>query len=475
MARYSETVTNIAKEGISLQLNDNVINLLRNELEQLEYQVRNFNISSTKKVFQNTITKQITANIDNILSDRFGINFKSIPTSGDTLAATYPIIPNIGNILTDTYDDLIEAAQQIKDESNKTILNTDDVSHDRDWDGIANNLVVNTKMVEEQMGSGGIRIDFDKAKIVNLNPKIYVLLLLSYCELFKDYKLSANEVLAIILHEVGHAFTMLSYTYRSAHTNSILLDNITDNIVRKNIPNRKAVVLALNEYEHNRKIDVTSDEMAIFSNIVSGHISDIRNNISKYYSVNNEALADNFAVKFGMGDSLASALVKVQDAYDSSWTMMFYTAINLGLGMLYLVYVTAVLGLPIAIVATMLLAMLSLILSIFGYIDSTNGETYDKIHARYLRIRTEMVRQLKEMSDSAKDVANILDSINTIDAILNKTKKETDGIVSSIVDKVSKLFTIKGAVNNEKMITEQLFEILMSNNLYVSAAKIKTL
>jgi hypothetical protein len=100
--------------------------------------------------------------------------------------------------------------------------------------------------------------------------------------------------------------------------------------------------------------------------------------------------------------------------------------------------------------------------------------TYDDDKTRMIRIRHELVRQIRSYDLDKTTIKVILERLDILDKIIAITpNNNTDGIINSIY-----LFFRKRNFIGKQLLEydqfEQLIETLMENNLHIASAKIKS-
>lgn len=232
-----------------------------------------------------------------------------------------------------------------------------------------------------------------------------------------DVGLTAKELAAIILHEVGHAFDGMEEHYRLETTNRAILDilvDLNDNKVesatykfKKTFPKSEFDAAHLSSEKERQ------DFCGELARQYIGHVKSQMPS-AKYDETNFENMADTFAARFGMGKHLVSALEKLMR---KSGAVVDNTLTN------RIIYYT---------IDVMLIAGLFLIVPVYGaivftvammYLCNTNNETltYDKPIERYTRIRNTIVNSLKKL-DLPKDVLkDLLEQLEYIEAIMRNS------------------------------------------------------
>jgi hypothetical protein len=180
-----------------------------------------------------------------------------------------------------------------------------------------------------------------------------------------------------------------------------------------------------------------------------------------YLNTNTEALADNFAAKFGLGSEIVTALSKLHGIYEDR--KAFYEGIDYlaqGFVLLFYSYLFSV-SIPLFLVI--------FFYNLYSVSEINKSYTYDDIIDRYKRIRNAMVRMVVNIEKVNLDRAkSIYKEIELIDRMIEQTPipKDVMKMISNIV--------IPGSM--DAMYYKDLNRMIedgLSNDLYVQALKIK--
>lgn len=288
--------------------------------------------------------------------------------------------------------------------------------------------------------------------------------------------LTAGEVTAVMLHELGHAFTYYELSDRLSSTNQILADlavttkSGADTSKRVYLFKELADKLDTDEsewddilQEPNRIIFGTK----LFKKYIRSVGSLMHNH--KYDDTASESLADNFAAKFGYGRELLTGLDKHSRYTPERHNVTFYILTSLD----FLYSVVFRIGVIIAaIVMGAIPAAIFLTLIYFAILYfSGSGEldmTYDELKTRYIRIRQQSIERISKMSLPKDDLKNLVDGIHEMDKIINDTKK-----FSFIFTKLSDFIFSSGRAAKEEIAFQGLLESLAHNDLFLKAAELQ--
>jgi hypothetical protein len=308
-------------------------------------------------------------------------------------------------------------------------------------------------------------IDLKNAKVGGYYSTFEQFFIFDFYSLKQDFELSPREFIAVMLHEIGHVLHGMEQNRYLEEVNLIFLDIISDindnrldraitryNKDLKNVKDINALVVSedISKEQFNRTI------LQAYIDLTKKQMID-RN----YLNTNTEALADNFAAKFGLGSEIVTALSKLHGTYEDR--KAFYEGIDYlaqGFVLLFYSYLFSV-SIPVFLVI--------FFYNLYSVSEINKSYTYDDIIDRYKRIRNAMVRMVVNIEKVNLDRAkSIYKEIELIDRMIEQTPipKDVMKMISNIV--------IPGSM--DAMYYKDLNRMIedgLSNDLYVQALKIK--
>ena len=181
-----------------------------------------------------------------------------------------------------------------------------------------------------------------------------------------------------------------------------------------------------------------------------------------------EQRADNFAARFGYGKQLVLGLDKL-----SSMDPAKSRSLRIFVNMTYLVSVVAIASLIFGLLATgsvflglLFVAYKYLFLSF--YREDMQDHTYDGLKQRYLRVRQDVIDQLKQMTLDKDKTRELLAAISTMDAVIKDTStfKAIGTTVANFLFSGSRKAT-------QSIEDQQLLEAMASNDLFIQSAELR--
>jgi hypothetical protein len=338
--------------------------------------------------------------------------------------------------------------------------------------------------LREAQGRQGT-VDLKHAKVSGLFSDIKSSLNVNFDHLFTSWKMEPADITAMILHELGHAFTMFEYEDRLQTANQILSN------IAKHMSSGKSLKqeYIYEELKSLNSVVTPEDVETIISGnrIIAGHrllkltigslSSQMPNDV--YDRTSAEQLADNFATRFGYGRQLISALHKLDsyfedpNRYKNEFKLSMVTS-NLGrlIKLALSVFVIINLALPFAVILSFILYWVVKpereFLRAAG--DANKSYIYDDYKDRFKRMQNEFVASLKDTRLPKEDIVVILENIEYVNAVIKETKSHVPlfTAIANVIYTDSR--TVKKAVDEQR-----LLEDLAHNDLFIKAAQLKTI
>lgn len=314
-------------------------------------------------------------------------------------------------------------------------------------------------------------VNLEKATLSGIFSEYDHPLYINFNVLVRHIDMSAAEITACILHELGHGFHACYYSDRTDRTNQVLAN------IARNLHSDKGGDI---EYVYKELSTITPsitkesvDTMINGPKIVAGVmwfktvVGVVKSQIDNdtYNKTSFEQSADNFASRFGYGKQIVIALDKLYQGTPEKNTAIFIISQTLEI-------MTFILLLAVIIGATSVVAGLGAVVMMFLKLTIARSDvkdmTYDEVKQRYLRIRMDAIDQLKHTKTRKDKVKEILESIYAMDLIVKETRVSTT-IYSKLAD-----FIFSGAREAKSSIEAQkMMEQLASNDLFMKSAEFK--
>lgn len=339
------------------------------------------------------------------------------------------------------------------------------------------NLKDQDKILKNANGVKGT-VNRERATVGGLFSMYESKLFLNFTHLFRLFNMSVPEVVAVMLHELGHAFYMCEYSDRLETSNQVLQNVAQELGKKKSKANRTYVYRELSSVNSKvtaEEVDKLIDSNSIIAGVIwfrtiIGTVQDQTSN-SKYSQSSSEQLADNFAARFKYNRQLITGLDKLHRVYGSidkepQWFPMMRLLEVIG----FLVQVVATLVIiPIMPPLAIFPALLSfIILRATG--EDMKDYTYDDLKIRYKRARNEYIQLLKDNKIPVSEVKNILDDIYAMDKVISETH-----VYTGILSKVANFLFSKASAAKASIAEQQLLEELSMNDMFLASAKLRTL
>lgn len=474
----SYTGSTLSMEDIDPQLNDKEIEKVRNILVKIQDKF----LSETGYYNRDLMDDKSNyiKDMENILSNRFGINFK-IMYNDEYNFASYVMGPKhngasfFGRDLYKSYKDYVELMKQYVPEDTKDHDYKTDYT-DKDAKALYEDVVTSFEAVEEAYYNKGIVVDFKNAKLKGLNKDVKNVFTLDFHFGFKTAKLTVDEFLSFLLHEIGHMFSYYSLSYKS-YLSYVSLQDALKEISKKESDPKKALLLAYNKatndttfVKENEKSDICTLTLGIVNKVLGrfGRDDTFGTNTSM------ETYADLFATRFGYGSHVVTGLEKLHNFGSSglltligNYSVGLFTCIGLDLlfsviTMFPTVYFTAF---------YLFCSILSLIKVIISWSFSSSGivlPVYESPYRRIQYIKNQMVYVMRNTNKKDKNLVEQLNKrLKELEVVLSRTP-ENDGLASGIWNSVLRIVSPGFRADREKINLHYELEKLIYNDVYVA-------
>lgn len=321
-------------------------------------------------------------------------------------------------------------------------------------------------------------VNLKEAKIGGFFSQLNNKLFINFEFLLLVIKLSYQETVAVILHELGHIFYSYEYSNRLEENNQVLANSLEKLLNNKN---KKDLVYIYKEIK-NINNDITESDIDSIINgeglipnsklikVISGTVSSQLSN-KKYNETSFEQLADNFCNRFGYGRAFISSSEKIEIRdknfiyYSLFMSTIYYT-------LLPILLILSILSPTIILLKIFNVFIYSTITYYSYYFLGENNKdyTYDNLKIRYNRIKNDMVEILKNKDISKEESLKTIKEIEEIESVI-KTIYVPETINKKLID-----YFISSNRNTKSSINEQqLMEDLVSNDLFIKSEKLKTI
>ena len=387
--------------------------------------------------------------IGTILSDRFGFTL-TIENGTKSNIFVYPSISqytiDLKNKIKKKLDKMV-VKKGLTDKT-KTILYTlDDI---------------------EQELRNGLKIDTDDMVILSNNDfKFNINLNYDY---LMENNLSPREIVAIILHEIGHIFNGLLLLPNTVANAADLMYNIIGTL-----QDDKDMGKTILKISNSTETDVTNE---VVFNMYKTYILDKNQYFTGYSrNITNENTADLFAVKFNYGSDLANGITKLGDVIIKSDTIKntvigleLFIAIgaiiaNYGLDVTIGLAASTLIG--FAYITMFIVGTIAFLVWLFSRLLGTgqlmkDTNTHEDVKTRIERLKNKVISLAKNNPDKESAKATI------------KELKSLNGLLRNISDtlgvKVNKIL-----MANSEYTVITLTDKLINNELFIQSLRLKYL
>lgn len=336
-------------------------------------------------------------------------------------------------------------------------------------------------------------VDLEKGKLSGMFSEMPITMFMSYKAFSPGCSIPANEIMAGFLHELGHHFFFCLYLTNEAFKNFAIKAYMDgDDSERDAITQTIILPAAAKNKQEARKIVASKPKAEIL--LVRGldNYCKIESDALLYSQSGNEALADKFASRFGAGHELMKFLnrtneramvdslhpyrvtiIRVLKVVGALIGLMYGSLLMLNglaffsVGNVFGLITATAAGFAIRSILSQAISRLSI-----GHASFANESdfTYSSASNRLKRIRNEQVQFIRSLTDKDNMYKEQLEVLAEMDDII-KNYSENHSLLSGFL-----LFfnpTQKKILNAAKQ--EQFLEKMISNDLHVASAMLKTI
>jgi hypothetical protein len=295
-------------------------------------------------------------------------------------------------------------------------------------------------------------------------------------DMISGARYTPEELAAVCLHEIGHLMTYCEYMTRTVTTNQVLA-GLSMGLGKAGTPEeREAILVGTKKALH---LDIDTGELAkeknnevvtyvVISNVAKTTADEIGFNI---YDLNTwEALSDAYAARQGAGAALVTALDKI---YRLHGNISFRSTAGY-LGMEGLKFSLVIGGMMLKIFSGPLwgLAIAGHLAYSFGVgliiMDGMGDGTYDRPGMRLLRVRNQIVEEMKNKKISADQGQRLSEDLLAIDEVLKSVNDR-----EQLWGKLYNLFSSDARKRlNQEQLTREL-ETIATNDLFAASLSLR--
>lgn len=435
--------------------------------------------------------------LEDILTKRFIVDSKAkIKILADTSknAFAYPIIPNTAkSIITggseiSVEEGINEALTQLEqfDSSGEAKKETMDLISITGIKNLLNNVLKNSKMIEEELKVNAVEFDLKNSTIKGLPDNFNFVMGIDLYYFFKDSKLNDREILSILIHETGHCYTILMDTYRTADTNVLLRDLVAN--MDKNSPDKIFITLS-KEFnlpiptmsEKNKNKEMLFIVSSIFEEMAKGRKGNTKNTTAA------ERFADQFPVRLGLGSEFFNA-IKFFDSLSNysevdykimtplaDYFMMLMICASLLLILIGSIVVVSANVIAAVVMYTKIAASFRALLLMVRFMvgtDDANATIYDDSKRRLESIRNDFVRRINSLIPRDKEDRELLRAkfleLEDMDRSISNLRKNR-----SSVGLAGELFFPWLRKKSKETMINELLENMEANKLHILSEKLK--
>lgn len=473
----------LSTENIQVQKDVSIVNILTGYFGEI-VDIVNTNDIKVGRALRRRDIRVLFARIDEAIKTRFGITVKTVEDQHQLLAIQTATALNFNILAGDVVSNYDYVKSVVENEKDVAIEDVDVKTNK--WGQVLKTYKQSIDAIEHKLGSGNITVDLKAAKIYGYPDKSATIILINPISLIKKANFLPTEITAAYLHEIGHAFTHLEYSHRTIRNTSVLIESILDEVGHSKGP-LDAIKLGYQKTFDDGKLDNTTNVVSAAVGVTDKYLDELRDyGGSTYGRKDSERIADQFVARFGEGVALVSALDKLRNirylpiresAVNAGLVMLQIYIIGLvisvllpGLGMFVVGVISAMAAnlLAYAILGYIVYSLFTMVSAIFDRGIDTEFP-YDSPKRRVLRIKNELVRQLRTSDLDKESTTAILASIDTL---LLATSSLNDDNETTIYKFIGSFFNYSTDQNQMRDL-DNFVNDLMNNDLHTMASRLK--
>ncbi len=433
---YEKISRELGYESINSQLSNRVIDEITPLMAGIRRAGIDFNLYEPILYFKTKTTRELIKEIDAIILKRFGIRTKHISSLTPYAILTSPPIND--NVLVDVKENYKSYRNHLKDVCKTKTCDPGDLTpvksindSERKIDDIIRHMKVSHDSITETMKTSKVKIDLENAKIANLPKDYAVFVLVNFFYLINKLELSPRVLTAILIHEVGHAFTHIEYSYRRVENNSLLIDTLNGSLKLKNDPIKVFELVNRNLLDNSvdKSGNVDKDSITIVTAMGKLFVTQM----DKYgtsSASDSERLADQFASRFGLGSELAIGVNKIGKMENTMQNILLFIAFMYS-SLVAVIVMGSILGLGISVTILIVMQLTQVLIKTISVMaggdDLSSRSTYDNISTRVEKLLYDQIRQLRTSDLKKEEIKHLLKGIESLQETLKDLPNESVG------------------------------------------------
>ena len=440
-------------EAISYQPNDPIIEELEKLFSQIKDKIDNVTFANNVDVLKSKEVERVVT----LIRDRFNINL--------TLHLSYwKYYPAAVFIHHNAF--LQSSSFDYKTLAKKAVLSNAD----------AEELISDFERFMRFANKKEGHIDLKKARVYGYFSEIPVIGVFDFFNLIKEGMITSRELVATVLHEIGHVFTGFEYHHRLLKTNLTLM-NVVDAINHKDYNTAKYLLITDLKISDIPDLELSSnkDRIDLAGSLAEALLNQMGSEfmVSYYESTSVEASADDFAARFYLSKELASGLFKIYKSVDRQFnpTGSKYSVLSSFLSFLFFTILIPIIGIIFAPNAAIFFVLFTVAQFMFALLLTNVEDPYDVPYDRLKRIAYNTINSLKDIKLPKELIQSQIETYELIMKMVNELESMPtfkDPFIMEYITK--KLPFIRKKFQYKEM--QQVIESLMNNELFVAAHKL---
>lgn len=345
----------------------------------------------------------------------------------------------------------------------------------KDIDAINNYMQPKIDALSKDQGT----VDAKTGRLGGVYSKIENDCYIDFYGLYKNSRMTAGEIAAILMHEVGHVFTWTQFSNKLSMVNQTL-QHIYNH--RATTDSDKLFKLAYSKLKDiDRDITETEVKSMISGNTISATYNnylfllknlDLNNLLldlnASNVNTNSETIADIYSVRMGFGLEFINAMDKMNKSFAKK---IFYVSSALCVILISIFAIAALL--PSVSIMGVYSLLFMYVVSGMTMIECNiykeqGGLIYKYDKERMQKVYNQLVDSVKDLSLKGEDKQRNLESLKTIKTLLDALPSDI-----STLDRISHILSSKARVARAYSVQQDILEKIANNDLFVKAVELE--
>lgn len=468
-------IDKLSTEMIAYQHNDWFAAALTKSMDKFRKLYLNATKNDSVRLANSMEHRAIADEIEDNFYKRFGFKIKFYVNSdwgSNACAYNFNIMNSPTIFLTENPDDVVEDIKiYVKNPDNEI----DKLKAGRSSDGFSafwkrtwSLWDHNYKLANKALRETGITIDRQKAYITGLPKDFFVLTSFNFYELVQKCGLTGEEMAAVFMHETGHMWQHIEYSFHTLTTIISLDDGIRETVKGKNDPKEVMTYILKKQGVNDSEVKKITSKNTNLALIETFRVA-VTPSLST--ATVNEDNADRFSLRFGMEGALASAMTKMYKEMDVITETPTYPLVEAFWNTLFfIILIAGFIMFPFLFLFWLIIQLLNFIFAP-THKELATAHSYSSPMWRMKKMKLEYIRIMRTNNLNKKEIEAMIRAIDNIEQVVELAKKSPHGNVDYVIDYFTRFWKTGDYKEIQKV--DHYVEEIMENDLHLAYNKMK--